>query len=295
MAGIEKMDNRKEAIGIFVAAIFLVVLVAPVNADWDEGDSYKMHFPQLPDPNGFDIANYHYFFPFGEPLPIADDWLCTETSPVTDIHIWGSWTDDNKGEIVSFNVSIWSSNNSGNFSHPGELLWQHTFSEDEFTERYWGNGTQGSLYSASNGGCIWGVYPQNHNDTWQYNLHINDPTMSFVQEKGTTYWLAISPEVNSSEYLFGWKTSEDAWTDSYVAQTFAGESEDVHREGIWWGVWFEMNRSGYIADEQVDLAFVIDGPPSAPEVPLLTPAGLLALVGLLAGIAGIHIAMRKRR
>jgi hypothetical protein len=115
MAGIEKMDNRKEAIGIFVAAIFLVVLVAPVNADWDEGDSYKMHFPQLPDPNGFDIANYYYFFPFGEPLPIADDWLCTETSPVTDIHIWGSWTDDNKGEIVSFNVSIWSSNNSGNF------------------------------------------------------------------------------------------------------------------------------------------------------------------------------------
>jgi hypothetical protein len=289
------VDTTKIRTGLCVAAIFFCVAVAPANADWDEGDSYKMHYPQLPDPNGFDISNYYNFFPLSEPLPIADDWLCTGTSPVTDIHIWGSWTEDNKGEIVSFNVSIWSNNNSGNFSHPGELLWQHTFSEDEFTERYWGNGTQGSLFSASGpSGNGYGVYPQNHNDTWQYNLHINDPTMSFVQENGTTYWLAISPEVNSSEYLFGWKTSEDAWADSYVAQTFAGESEDLHREGIWWGVWFEMNQSGAIADEQVDLAFVIDGPPLAPEVPALTPIGLIALVILLSAIAAVTI-IRKRR
>jgi hypothetical protein len=291
------MDTTKIRTGIFVAAIFLCVLAAPVKADWDEGDSYKMHFPQLPDPNGFDIANYYYFFelPPPEPLPIADDWLCTGTSPVTDIHIWGSWVNDSKGEIVSFNVSIWSNNNSGNFSHPGELLWQHTFSEDEFTERYWGNGTQGSLLYSHSSPYSYGfgeILP-NHTETWQYNLHIKDPTLSFVQENGTTYWLAISPEVNSSEYLFGWRTSGNTWADSYVAQTFVGEVWDLYREGTWWGVWFEMNRSGRIADEQVDLAFVIDGPPLAPEVPALTPAGLIALVSLLSAIAAVAI-VRKR-
>ena len=25
-------------------------------ADWDEGDDHKMHWPQLPDPQGWDVA-----------------------------------------------------------------------------------------------------------------------------------------------------------------------------------------------------------------------------------------------
>jgi hypothetical protein len=219
----------------------------------------------------------------GEPMPLADDWLCTETGQVTDIHIWGSWESDNKGEIVSFNVSIWSDDPGTNLSHPDELLWQHTFSKSEFTKRYWGNGSQGYMFFLSfPDGTIVNVANNNHNDTWQYNLHI-DPTNSFVQVEGTTYWLAIAPHVNSSDYQFGWKTSLNEWLDGYVAYTSYEGPNSPAREGLW--VTFIGNES---------LAFVIDGPPLAPEVPLLAPTGLIALVGLLATIAAITI-VRKRR
>ncbi len=277
------MNTTKIWIGLFVAAIFLCVLAAPVKADWDEGGSYKMHFPQLPDPNGWDVANYNTTS--GEPLLLADDWLCTETGLVTDIHIWGSWLRDLKGEIESFNVSIWSNDLGTNFSHPDVPLWQHTFSKSEFTERYWGNGSQGwdEFYSDSTGRITMG-WVNDHNDMWQYNLHIN-PTLAFKQEEGTTYWLALSPQVNNSDYKFGWKTSEAKWQDDFVVETL---NPDPEKEGKW--------LPSHVATEPIELslAFVIAGPPLAPEVPILTPIGLITLVSLLSAIAAVAI-VRKRR
>ena len=59
-------------------------LVAPVLADWDPGDGHKMHFPQLPDEEGWDVnATF--------PKVLADDWTCSGTGWVEDIHFWGSW------------------------------------------------------------------------------------------------------------------------------------------------------------------------------------------------------------
>ena len=46
-------------------------------ADWAPGDGHKMHFPQLPDPEGLDVN-------FTTPKFLADDWLCTGTGPVED-------------------------------------------------------------------------------------------------------------------------------------------------------------------------------------------------------------------
>ncbi len=38
--------------------IALVLLIAPAAiADWDPGDGHKMHYPQMPDPNGWDVRN----------------------------------------------------------------------------------------------------------------------------------------------------------------------------------------------------------------------------------------------
>lgn len=289
---------------IFVAAIFLFAIAAPVKADWDPGDSYKMHFPQLPDPNGTDVANYNRSN--REPLLLADDWLCTETGPVTDIHIWGSWKSDSKGEIEFFNVSIWSDfpDNDGpgdNFSYPNELLWQHTFSKNEFTERYWGSGSQKFTYFETDPGgiVIFEGYPD-HNDTWQYNLHIN-PATAFVQEEGTIYWLALSPQVNSSEYQFGWKTSQDEWQDLPVINILANpvdtpgiEIPCVVHDGMNWTPPALWNFTGFPELGLDSFAFVINGPPQAPEVPLLTPIGIIALGCLLSGIAAVTL-VRKRR
>ena len=53
----------------------------------------KMHFPQLPDPNGWDVKA-------DGGLCLADDWQCDGTGPVRDIHFWGSWKGDVVGEFV---------------------------------------------------------------------------------------------------------------------------------------------------------------------------------------------------
>jgi hypothetical protein len=277
------MDTTKIRTAIFVAAIFFCVIAAPVQADWDPGDSYKMHSPQLPDPDGLDISNHEGITE--EPLPLADNWLCTETGLVTDIHIWGSWMDDFKGEIEFFNVSIWSNDHGTNFSHPGKLLWQHTFNQSEFYERYWGTGSQGwAEFASTPTGTKLSVFESNHNDTYQYNLHI-DPALAFEQKEGTIYWLAISANLSSSGYRFGWKTSLNEWQGAFVAYTPYEHPEFLSQEGLW------LTPPGSTGS----LAFVIDGPPLAPEVPLLTPTGVISLVSLLSAIAAVTLTRRKRR
>ena len=39
-----------------IAVLAVMAMVAPAAvADWDPGDGHKMHYPQLPDPNGWDV------------------------------------------------------------------------------------------------------------------------------------------------------------------------------------------------------------------------------------------------
>jgi len=56
-------------------------------ADWDPADPAK--WVQLPDlsPTGIDVYATN-------PKVLADDFLCTQTGLITDIHIWGSWLGD---------------------------------------------------------------------------------------------------------------------------------------------------------------------------------------------------------
>jgi len=66
---------------------------------WTPGDDYKMHYPQYPDEYGWDVnATY--------PIILADDWRCSETGWVKDIHFWGSWKDNIEGIVDSFMLSF---------------------------------------------------------------------------------------------------------------------------------------------------------------------------------------------
>jgi hypothetical protein len=83
--------------------IWCVVLIlfasATVFADWNRGDPYKMHFPQLPNPIGWDICLHEQF--------IADDFTCTESGPIRDIHFWVSWKENIEDFLgTSFFVQI---------------------------------------------------------------------------------------------------------------------------------------------------------------------------------------------
>ena len=80
----------------------IILLLGPAEfsmGDWDEGDTFKMHFPQLPDPFGWDVAR---------DLGLADDWQCTENGPVSDIHFWYSWQDDQVTDLGAVTVWIYS-------------------------------------------------------------------------------------------------------------------------------------------------------------------------------------------
>ena len=134
------MITAKRTIFAFVVVSLMVFVAGSARADWDPGDGHKMHYPQLPDPYGWDVlATY--------PKVLADDWLCTETGPVSDIHLWGSWEGDQPENIEEVGVAIFDNISAGeggiSYSRPGNMLWSTGFGPDQFTLRPYGDGEQG--------------------------------------------------------------------------------------------------------------------------------------------------------
>ena len=235
----EKRNIKAKAAGIVVCVLLIATSVIIANrsaADWYPGDGHKMHFPQLPDLNGWDVnATY--------PNVIADDWMCNGTGYVEDIHFWGSWWNDVVGTISGFNISIWS-NDPGNEtqgipSHPDELLWARDIKN--FTVIPWENYSQ-SWYDPESGLWLEG----NHQRCFQYNIvNITDP---FVQWNGTIYWLAISAYVVEPGTYWGWKNSMDHWQDdAYRGYCFENYS------------WIEPLLEPPSFQTSLDLSFVITG------------------------------------
>jgi len=68
------------------AGLAIVLSAVGAAADWQPADGHKMHFPQLPDEEGWDVNAT-------APMILADDWRCSQSGLVTDIHFWGSWRD----------------------------------------------------------------------------------------------------------------------------------------------------------------------------------------------------------
>ena len=42
----------------FTVMSLMVIVAGSARADWDKGDDHKMHWPQLPDPNGWDVDSH---------------------------------------------------------------------------------------------------------------------------------------------------------------------------------------------------------------------------------------------
>ena len=221
------------------------LLALPAVADWNPGEPHKMHFPQLPDPQGWDVkATY--------PKVLADDWQCSQTGPVTDIHFWGSWREDRVGEIVAIDLSI-HANNLGPPSTPiNPPLWQRRFFPGQWKERYYGEGQQG-WYDPNTG--FW--KRPDHLRYYQYNfVDIPNP---FIQQQGVIYWLDVSVHVQGPEE-WGWKTSYMHFMDDAVW----GDYPDP--------IWRPLTDP--ITGQTLDLAFVITPEPASA---VLLLAGALAL------------------
>jgi hypothetical protein len=237
-------------LGVALLAIF--ALPAMALADWDIGDPHKMHYPQLPDPNGWDVSSTYY-------IGVADDWRCSQTGPVSDIHAWFSWKDDVEAMPEFVHAQIWSDDRSGPFSKPGEILWHKDFlpTDPNLSVRYWGAGDQGWYNPA-----MQEILLHNHENIYQLNLLI-DPAEAFVQQKDTIYWLEMSVKFPlGTTAQLGWKTS--------LSPHF--EDDAVWREIVVGGVpvWHEIYDP--ISGKSLDMAFVITPEPGT--IVMLLAAGL---------------------
>ena len=218
---------------LIVLAVILSLAI-PAAADWNIEDPAK--WVQLPDlmPTGMDVnTSAPYYI-------LADDFLCTETGPITDVHIWGSWYHDYlpfdwNAYGVNFVLSIHEDVPAGvgglEYSRPGEVLWLGFFdgAAGEFQARIWEEGIDEGWFEPPQGY----EFPGDH-VCWQYNFFI-DAAEAFIQE-GTpdnpvVYWLDVQAYPHDQTAWFGWKTSLDHWNDDAVY----GQGEEPY-----YGPWYEL-------------------------------------------------------
>ena len=246
------MRTAGKIISIVLVVFLMVAATDKARADWDPGDGHKMHYPQLPDSDGWDVRATF-------PVFLADSWQCSQTGPVDDIHIWGSWKGGQEGAIDGISVMI-----LGNLPQEpydtilqfDQILWQRTFGLGEFTSRPCGDGTQSQgWYNPMTGEAIAADHVEYH------QINIVDIAEPLAQEQGNIYWLGIIVELEDGDNAeWGWKTS--------VSDHFGHD-----------GLWLEAANGGILkrlldpAGGPLDMAFVI-----TPEPGML---GLLVLGGLL--------------
>ena len=197
-----------------LTSLCVLFIAGTALGDWDVGDGHKMHWPQLPDleSTGMDIDM--------SSTPLADDWQCSGSGPVSDIHFWGSFAGDILPENgvcdLTFQISIYDNvpaDGSIPWSRPGEQLWTQQFDPGQYSARMVADDKVEDWYDP-----VTGVYlPDNHLKAFQYNFLIEEEP--FNQKEGTIYWLEIKhilPPTHDPDYTFGWKTSLNHWEDDSV-------------------------------------------------------------------------------
>lgn len=230
-----------------VAVSSILFAAGHAAASWDTNDTYKMHWPQLPDltQQGMDVNAT-------VPFILADDFMCQQSGPITAIHIWGSWRLDQDDPAPIFILSIHSDIPAGvgqPYSMPGTTLWYRAFLPGEYEVRiYATNLNEGWLDPPAN------YTPSADTICYQYNFSINSEE-AFYQTNETIYWLDVQV-VPSAEgvYYFGWKTADPAlrWNDD--ACWTSGSEPDPSG---WTNLVYPPGHP--LEGQTLDLAFVIQG------------------------------------
>ncbi len=218
--------------------VFTLLAFVGANGDWAPGDTYKMHFPQLPNVEGWDVNAT-------QPVVLADDWQCSETGWVKDIHFWGSWRHGIPGQILYFVLSIHEDVPEGPgipYSRPGATLWEAEVTEYVVAPPIITPGPEG-WYDPQTGI----IFPQgDHIEYFGYNVFL-PKELWFWQEEGTIYWLNISAVVADPTLTqWGWKSTLDRFNDDAV-----------------WAEWYVLNWIDMWEPpdftQSLNLAFVITG------------------------------------
>jgi len=172
--------------------------------------SLKWNQPPEQGPEGVDVYA-------GRPL--ADDFLCRQSGPITDIHIWGSFLNDvlpagGPGHM-NITLKIYRDVPAGpnGYSQPGEVLWSRTFAPGQFTAGLAMLNASEWWHDPSRQPPLW--MPNADTNIWQFDFYIH-PADAFVQVADTVYWLGVQyePTPDDPDYQFGWKTTYLQWNDA---------------------------------------------------------------------------------
>jgi hypothetical protein len=206
---------------------------------------------------------------------LADDFQCDETGWITEIDLWGSWYYDtlpaDDPEAVSFTLSIHSDVPSppAEYSHPGELLWLHTFLPGECLAELYAAELEEGWFDPPSGS----YEPFADSVVWLYRCPIPEEYW-FYQEQGTIYWLDATAYPEAESY-FGWKTSLEHWNDDGA---WASGPEPID-PSAWWELRYPLTHP--LEGESIDLAFQIWGRPEPvvqtnkwQQLPDLDPTGM---------------------
>jgi len=154
-------------------------------------------------PDGFE--GWNELSRYGGQQITADDWVCTDGRPVTDIHWWGSfigwnWPSLPYSSLPSrFHLAIWTDEPAGAtpYSHPGQLIWETWC--DNYSVEFVG----------------WDFDPRDPDTAPEacFKFECDLPqNMWFYQDPAsgsTIYWLSIAPQYDLAEppFPWGWKTT----------------------------------------------------------------------------------------
>jgi len=192
--------KRSSLLMFLVCALTLLFGVAPlVQADWDPGDSHKMHYPQLPMiDGGWDVCLCCQW--------VADDFVCSKTGSITDIHFWVSFKEDMEfplNDPAMWNITI--RDDAGGM--PGAIRW--AFSGGKIVTKPYGGGAQGWLCPSPPPLAIPPFPIPDHYDVYQVN--ITDLLEPMIQQQDTTYWLVIRANLPwMPPPSVGWKQATSA-------------------------------------------------------------------------------------
>ena len=173
-------------------------------------------YAQLPNlDGGLDVWN-------DGPWMLGDDFVCTNSGPITDIHIWGSWLNNQVGtNTLTFWLAIYDDvpiNATNNFSHPGNLLWQQWFAPGQYAENLYGSGSEQFLDPGPP--AIIGSDQQ----AWYYCFYPTNPLVQLgTAAAPKTYWLAAYAQSPAgSSFQYGWKTTQFVKNDVSVHAPWPG-------------------------------------------------------------------------
>ncbi|MHC4698826.1 MAG: DUF7901 domain-containing protein, partial [Planctomycetota bacterium] len=225
----------------------------------DRGVPSVLKWQQLPDlgPTGPTSMVVFAQWPpaAGTGVVAANDFLCTMTGPITEIHVWGGWYGDWVPADLTFVLSIHDNVPlaRGGGGGPGDLLWMREFSQVEFTAQPYAKVDEG-FYDPS------GPYYEPFTDTvcWEYVFYV--PAGEQFTQQGTpgdpvTYWLDVQA-LPGEEAYFGWKTTTLA--DQWNSMSFWTEGSEP-TAGPWYPLFYPEGHDWSF--DPLDLAFAIYGLP----------------------------------